>query len=117
MRGLAQLWTVGLEFQRELGGSQGIRLIGREKTCHATRRRSRMARCRGSRLLRLDRFCRRLRCQNLSFPLKIAKEGGQRHSERRRHLGDVLETEVALAALDGSHERPVHPTLVSELFL
>ena len=55
--------------------------------------------------------------KELSFALKIAKEGRKRHAKRGRHLCDVLKAEIAFAALDGSHEGPVHAALVGEHLL
>ena len=55
--------------------------------------------------------------QELSLAFKIAKEGRKRHAKRGRHLCDVLEAQIAFAALDGAHEGPVDAALVGERLL
>jgi len=42
---------------------------------------------------------------------------GKRYAERRRDPGDVLEAQIALAALDRSHEGPVNAAFVGEALL
>jgi hypothetical protein len=57
------------------------------------------------------------RGQDLRFSFKTREKRGQRYAEGRSNFGDVLEAEVALAALDRSHERPVNPAFVGKAFL
>jgi len=42
------------------------------------------------------------------------EQDGQCHVQRRRHLGDVLEAQIALAALDRAHEGPVDAAVIGE---
>lgn len=58
-----------------------------------------------------------MRCQVFSSPLKVEKQGGQGYSKSGRHLSNVLETQIALAALDRSHEGSVDPAFVGKGFL
>ena len=52
-----------------------------------------------------------------SLLLDPLKECRERDAERRCDARNVLETEVALAALDRAHEGPVHAAVIGEGFL
>jgi hypothetical protein len=53
----------------------------------------------------------------LSFSFKPEKERGKWYTKCCRHSSNVVEAQIALAALDRSHKGPVDATLVSETFL
>jgi hypothetical protein len=53
----------------------------------------------------------------LSFAFKVAKQRRERHAKCRRHLCNVLETQITFAALDGSHERPVNAAFIGKRLL
>ena len=53
----------------------------------------------------------------MRLPFKIEKKGRERYAESRRHLRDIGEAQIALAALDGSHERPVDAAFIGKRFL
>jgi hypothetical protein len=53
----------------------------------------------------------------LSFDLKVAKQSGQGYAEGGRHFRDVLKAEIALAALDCSHEGSMNSAFVGKGFL
>ena len=55
--------------------------------------------------------------QRLGLFLKVQKKRGQRHAQSDRHLEDVLEAQIALAALNRSHERPVDAAFVGKSLL
>lgn len=55
-----------------------------------------------------------LRSEGFGASFKVKEQRGQRYSEGRRNFGDIQETQIALAALDGAHEGPVDPAFVGE---